>query len=523
MNYWKKIALIAMCTFLAWGISLTHAKKNFADEVFPWMKMHQLTKYWSFQEFRPLDSITRGEAAKFVTQYAWVVNLQKGGAECEFDDTKTYDETLRPFVKHACGYGLLKGSNKRFMPNNPITEAQSLAVVIRSVYGFQDETVTPWYKNYFVIAQEKGLLTNETLESVEKNAITREKLAIWLFAMTQLDQGDVQDDTQDDEDVKAYDGERDEDYDGNFEDGEWVIYETEVDSEEDCSEHEQYDAEAWVCYFECFSEEECNDILDQIDEEFAEWTEPLEDNDRFEDNGSWNESDDQDGEAMDEDSEYTPEQLRGEYTVSQWEKITLKQWTDSSERQKIWSEVAELSPNTLSDTFLESFIVYNNPNSDISASVNDDDGNWKWTMSVNLAIYNDVDIKEQKAIFIHELSHIITLNNKQVMPNTNNCKTYSTFEWCATPTSYLHNFVQKFWKNQTNPKYSENTFVTEYATTNQEEDIAESFAFFVLESNHNDASVRNQKVNFFNTYPELVNIRADMRAALAKYVLRAKK
>ena len=66
-------------------------------------------------------------------------------------------------------------------------------------------------------------------------------------------------------------------------------------------------------------------------------------------------------------------------------------------------------------------------------------------------------------------------------------------------------------------------FVTEYAITSPEEDIAESFAFFVLESNHNNSSTRNSKVNFFNSYPELIAIRNEMRNTLTKNTLKLKK
>ncbi len=290
------------------------------------------------------------------------------------------------------------------------------------------------------------------------------------------------------------------------------MYETEGDSEEDCSVLEEYDAQQGVCFFECTSEEECEEMLAEIDEEFAEWTEPFEANDRpF----------DEDHLEHGEDEDIKNSQVL--YIVGKNETLTVKTGKETETTKKAWSEVAELSPDALSNQFIESFEIYNDPSSDTSAFVHDDDMNGKWHMAVNLAVYNEVDAKEQKAIFIHELSHIITLNSDQIVANQTNCPNYSTFEGCAKASSYLNAFVQKFWKTTQNPVYSENKFVTEYAITNPEEDIAESFAFFVLESNHTDDTIRNQKVNFFNTYPELVKMRAEMRNALAQYVLRAKR
>lgn len=35
------------------------------------------------------------------------------------------------------------------MPNDNITEAQAITVVVRTLEGFKDETLDPWYKDYF--------------------------------------------------------------------------------------------------------------------------------------------------------------------------------------------------------------------------------------------------------------------------------------------------------------------------------------------------------------------------------------
>jgi hypothetical protein len=59
------------------------------------------------------------------------------------------------------------------MPNSSLTEAQALAIVIRSLDGFLDETVTPWYKNYFTKAQSYGMISTETLQSINGKNVTR--------------------------------------------------------------------------------------------------------------------------------------------------------------------------------------------------------------------------------------------------------------------------------------------------------------------------------------------------------------
>jgi hypothetical protein len=103
------------------------------------------------------------------------------------------------------------------------------------------------------------------------------------------------------------------------------------------------------------------------------------------------------------------------------------------------------------------------------------------------------------------------------------CPNYETDEWCTKATAYLNNFVKRFWWKAKTATYDENKFVTEYATTNPEEDIAESFAFFVLWSNFSNTTVKDQKLNFFNSYPELLKIREEMRSVLASEIIRARK
>lgn len=473
-----------MLAILAGWIAIVQAALP-DNEVFLWLQEYWLTKYNTEKEFRPNDSITRGEAAKFVAQYANAAWLETVAWNCSFNDTTAYDETLRPFITQACDFGLLKWYKGKFMPHNNITQAQALAIVVRSLYWYQDENISPWYMHYYTIWQEIGLVNHETIAWVDHTIITREQLAKWLHTAFYL-----------------------EDEDNNRDDNGFV-YETDVDSSEDCTSYEQYDSSRKVCYFTCNTQAQCDLINNQVDAELDSWTSSLEDADRDFTEHWTNQSAEQTSKVV--------------YTVSAGEKITKKSGTDKDTYQTIRNEVAELSPDTISDKYIESFEVFDDTNSDVSAFVADEDGNGKRHMAINLAIHNSSDIKEQKAVIVHELSHIITLNNDQMISPTGQCPNYETDEWCTKESSYLNKFYQKFWKGITNPSFNTSSFVTEYATTNTEEDIAESFAFFVLESNHTTTTVRNQKVAFFNDFSELINMRNDMRNALTKYAIRLKK
>jgi hypothetical protein len=81
------------------------------------------------------------------------------------------------------------------------------------------------------------------------------------------------------------------------------------------------------------------------------------------------------------------------YTVSRGEKIEFKNGNDTTEYRNLWKEVADLSPDSLSDNYIETFEVYADPKSDVLAFVIDDDANGKWKMSINLATHKESDIK----------------------------------------------------------------------------------------------------------------------------------
>jgi hypothetical protein len=145
---------------------------------------------------------------------------------------------------------------------------------------------------------------------------------------------------------------------------------------------------------------------------------------------------------------------------------------------------------------------------------------------------------------VHELGHLLTLGPSQVPPSWDvfknpddndiyldevaACPQYFPGEGCANPDSYINAFYGRFWMdiheewdeinleedkdsydlrlNNFYNKY-QGQFVTHYAATNPSEDIAESWAFFVLGSKPASNTLAEQKVLFFYQYPELVKLR----------------
>jgi len=73
-------------------------------------RMHRegLTIYDDEEEFRGNDEVTRGEAARFVTEYARMLELDDDYLFCNFTDIQGFDSMLQPYILQACAYGLLK-------------------------------------------------------------------------------------------------------------------------------------------------------------------------------------------------------------------------------------------------------------------------------------------------------------------------------------------------------------------------------------------------------------------------------
>lgn len=151
---------------------------------------------------------------------------------------------------------------------------------------------------------------------------------------------------------------------------------------------------------------------------------------------------------------------------------------------------------------------------------------------------------------VHELAHIVSLNAEQVELDADlaadpedldliaaaraDCDTYFLDEGCSLPDAYIYAFHEAFWTDLVDyeaiidaiedeaaqeeaiaAQYAETPerFVSEYAATNVAEDFAESFATFALEAHREGGLERDEKVKFFEQFPELVALRDDLQGA----------
>ena len=169
----------------------------------------------------------------------------------------------------------------------------------------------------------------------------------------------------------------------------------------------------------------------------------------------------------------------------------------------------------------------------------------QWMLEVD--ILDSENYYDLTYTLIHEQGHLLTLNAEQVPPSDaifkypNNrtiyeqevsaCPQYFPGQGCSTPDSYINEFYDRFWtdlnadwqqidleKNE-DVRYTmledfyrtyEDQFLSKYAATSPSEDIAESWAFFVLSPKPELTSIANEKILFFYEYPELVELRTQI-------------
>ncbi|MBH0098568.1 hypothetical protein I6E68_05355 [Salinibacterium sp. NSLL150] len=140
----------------------------------------------------------------------------------------------------------------------------------------------------------------------------------------------------------------------------------------------------------------------------------------------------------------------------------------------------------------------------------------------------DADVLDRT--MIHEFAHLITLREDQIPQDESTvdaCPVYSEIDGCPFDDSYLFAYYTEFWpdfslddletetEDDKEERYTPEEFVTDYAATIPSEDAAEVFAEWVLADDLPAGdSIVEQKLRFFEDYPELVELRDTIREGL---------
>lgn len=223
--------------------------------------------------------------------------------------------------------------------------------------------------------------------------------------------------------------------------------------------------------------------------------------------------------------------------------VSMKSYQeDRNAQEAVWNYFIAIIPLD-QRRFVTHYDVFTDGEENVLASV----AQSKYSASqwdLNVDILDTADPKDLTFTLVHEFGHLLTLNPDQVTPSQaifdnpdsdsvyqkeqDACDTYFPGEGCSHKDAYINRFVNKFWKKiydewitidniedqdvyekrleRFYQKYKDQ-FVTDYAPTSPEEDIAESWSFFVLKPKPGKSTIANQKVLFFYEFPELVELR----------------
>jgi hypothetical protein len=224
------------------------------------------------------------------------------------------------------------------------------------------------------------------------------------------------------------------------------------------------------------------------------------------------------------DDESEPE-LRAEYYINK-NSISLISWKKNPEDIIIFSLFTTLVPLSARENII-TYKVYNKPDGNTFAYVNQDEDNQsKWNLVVNTALFFknwELDKQESIHTLVHEFFHTASLSATQMNHwDYDVCENYELQEWCLNSNSYLNKFINLYWKEnfEASQNWGENNFyledesayVTEYASTNPWEDIAESFTYFVLQPKPKSSeNISDKKILFFYNFKKLVKLRNEIR------------
>ncbi len=228
---------------------------------------------------------------------------------------------------------------------------------------------------------------------------------------------------------------------------------------------------------------------------------------------------------------------------------------DTATQEMIWHYYTAMIPQEARDMLVGYKVVSDGQGGSLAMVEQSPNDPNEWILNVDIA--DASDLRDLTYTLIHEYGHLLTLNENQIdvsLDVFNNpedddiyyaaedsCNTYFTGEGCAKNNSYIHQFYRDFWE----PIYDEwseiqyiedddayyeaadnfyykyeDQFVTDYAATNVGEDIAESWAFFIISEKPAGNTVAEEKILFFYQFPELVALRDQIVARTYSRMIR---
>ena len=175
---WSNVSL----AIIAWNETLTDSSE-FMESI-NWMYDNGMTSYNTTESFMPYQTITRAQVAKMIDKFATATNLTtiRNQWNCEFSDVNPQSE-YKDSITRVCQYGVMAGSNDKFSPDQIVTKAEFVAMLIRLFdWAKLDESVNPRRTEYYKRAVEIWLISAQDTVSFT-DEIARYDVATYLYRL----------------------------------------------------------------------------------------------------------------------------------------------------------------------------------------------------------------------------------------------------------------------------------------------------------------------------------------------------
>ncbi|MBP9837048.1 MAG: hypothetical protein KBC78_04425 [Candidatus Pacebacteria bacterium] len=167
--------------------------------------------------------------------------------------------------------------------------------------------------------------------------------------------------------------------------------------------------------------------------------------------------------------------------------------------------------------YVDEWRVFDNKNADLGAYVElmptTASGPRNWIVGVNMADYDYSVTKSFANLFVHEYGHILFYDKPDFMTS------YKNNFWTTSDVKHSEKINKVDGEERldlTQDYYEKNSqrFVSDYATVSVDEDMAETFVYFIREDKPLGNTIRDQKIRTFYQEPDLVGVRTKIRANL---------
>ena len=175
---WNNISL----AIIAWNETLTDSPE-FMESI-NWMYDNGMTSYNTTESFMPYQTITRAQVAKMLDKFATATNLTtiRNFWNCEFNDVNPQSE-FKDSITKVCQYWVMAWSNDKFYPDQIVTKAEFIAMLIRLFdWAKLDESINPRRTEYYKRAIEIWLITAQDTVSFTSE-IARYDVATYLYRL----------------------------------------------------------------------------------------------------------------------------------------------------------------------------------------------------------------------------------------------------------------------------------------------------------------------------------------------------